>query len=182
MPNRGGFSWKRATGVTRTKQRISRSTGIPLSKSGRQRKVGKMVTGGCLIPGTLLISLVTVAALLAGCSSSSSQPTATADSQHTQQAASIDIAAVRANFTDECKVSIVVDDLFCTQVKVDAMTADGTTLIVPTTLNAAATDRAAALCDMLAVAHSDGNGNDLGYGSISILDEDGGDAAACSIR
>ncbi len=49
MTNRGGFSWKRALGVTRAKQRISRATGIPLTKSGRQRKVGKMVTGGCLV-------------------------------------------------------------------------------------------------------------------------------------
>lgn len=48
--NKGGFSWKRATGVTRAKSRISRATGIPLTKSGRQRKVGKMVTGGgCLV-------------------------------------------------------------------------------------------------------------------------------------
>jgi len=48
--NKGGFSWKRATGITRAKSRISRATGIPLTKSGRQRKIGKMVTGGgCLI-------------------------------------------------------------------------------------------------------------------------------------
>jgi hypothetical protein len=51
MPNRGGFSWKRLTGVTRAKQRISRTTGIPLTSSGRQRKVGQVVTGGgCLLP------------------------------------------------------------------------------------------------------------------------------------
>ena len=60
MPNKGGFSWKRATGVTRAKQRISRTTGIPLTKSGRQRKVGKMMTGGCLLP----ILLISLAALL----------------------------------------------------------------------------------------------------------------------
>jgi hypothetical protein len=48
--NKGGFSWKRATGITRVKSKISRATGIPLTKSGRQRKVGKMVTGGgCLV-------------------------------------------------------------------------------------------------------------------------------------
>jgi len=48
--NRGGFSWKRATGITRAKSRMSRATGIPWTKSGRQRKVGKMVTGGgCLV-------------------------------------------------------------------------------------------------------------------------------------
>jgi len=48
--NKGGFSWKRATGVTKAKSKISRATGIPITKSGRQRKVGKIVTnGGCLI-------------------------------------------------------------------------------------------------------------------------------------
>ena len=47
MPNRGGFSWKRATGITKQKQKISRATGIPLSRSGRQRKVGSMLTKGC---------------------------------------------------------------------------------------------------------------------------------------
>lgn len=40
--NKGGFSWKRALGVTRAKQKISRSIGIPLTKSGRQRKVGAL--------------------------------------------------------------------------------------------------------------------------------------------
>jgi hypothetical protein len=50
MPNRGGFSWKRVVGITRVKQNISRRTGIPMTKSGRQRKIGKMVTGGgCLL-------------------------------------------------------------------------------------------------------------------------------------
>lgn len=48
--NKGGFSWKRLTGVSRAKSKISRATGIPLTKSGRQRKVGKIVTGGgCLM-------------------------------------------------------------------------------------------------------------------------------------
>ena len=62
--NKGGFSWKRATGVTRAKQRISRKTGIPLTKSGRQRKVGRAVTGGgCLLP-TLMFGLILAAVLL----------------------------------------------------------------------------------------------------------------------
>jgi hypothetical protein len=53
--NKGGFSWKRATGVTRAKSRISRKTGIPLTRSGRQRKVGRAVTGGgCLAPAFML--------------------------------------------------------------------------------------------------------------------------------
>lgn len=46
MANYGGFSWKRALGITRVKQNIARSTGIPLTKSGRQRKLGAMMTGG----------------------------------------------------------------------------------------------------------------------------------------
>ncbi|MEY2740552.1 MAG: hypothetical protein ACO26C_03950 [Ilumatobacteraceae bacterium] len=35
------FSWKRALGVTRMKRRISRSTGIPLTRQGRRAKLGK---------------------------------------------------------------------------------------------------------------------------------------------
>jgi hypothetical protein len=40
--NKSGFSWKRALGITRAKQRISRATGIPWTRSGRQRKVGSV--------------------------------------------------------------------------------------------------------------------------------------------
>jgi len=46
----GGFSWKRAVGITKQKQKISKAVGVPLTKSGRQRKIGKMVTGkGCML-------------------------------------------------------------------------------------------------------------------------------------
>ena len=34
----GGFSWKRATGVTKVKSKVARATGIPTTKSGRKRK------------------------------------------------------------------------------------------------------------------------------------------------
>jgi len=64
MANRGGFSWKRATGITKAKQNISRKTGIPLTKSGRQRKAGKMVTGGCLTLVLQIIGLITLLGLL----------------------------------------------------------------------------------------------------------------------
>ena len=46
--NLGGFSWKRTTDITRMKSKISRFTGIPLAKSGRQRKYGAL-TGGYLM-------------------------------------------------------------------------------------------------------------------------------------
>ena len=35
------FSWKRALGVTSAKQKFARSTGIPTTKSGMERKVGR---------------------------------------------------------------------------------------------------------------------------------------------
>jgi hypothetical protein len=38
--NKGGFSWNRFLGVTTAKRRVSRATGVPWTRSGRQRKVG----------------------------------------------------------------------------------------------------------------------------------------------
>jgi hypothetical protein len=37
------FSWKRALGVTQAKQQFARTTGIPTSKSGLERKIGKTI-------------------------------------------------------------------------------------------------------------------------------------------
>lgn len=37
------FSWKRALGITQAKQKIARQTGIPTSKAGIERKIGKMI-------------------------------------------------------------------------------------------------------------------------------------------
>ena len=37
------FSLKRAVGITAAKQKISRSTGIPLTKGGLERKIGRIV-------------------------------------------------------------------------------------------------------------------------------------------
>lgn len=44
--NKGGFSWKRFVGISGAKARISRSTGIPFTRSGRHQKIGRSVTGG----------------------------------------------------------------------------------------------------------------------------------------
>lgn len=64
--NKGGFSWKRALGVTRAKTRLSRKIGIPLTKSGRQRKVGRAVTGGgCLLTVVMIGSLAAVVSWIA---------------------------------------------------------------------------------------------------------------------
>lgn len=57
MANKGGYSWKRATGVTKAKSDFARSTGIPTTKSGRQRKAGAMATG-CLIPILVVLGII----------------------------------------------------------------------------------------------------------------------------
>jgi hypothetical protein len=36
------WSWKRAMGISGLKNKISRKTHIPLTKSGRQRKIGRL--------------------------------------------------------------------------------------------------------------------------------------------
>jgi len=53
------FSWKRATGVTQAKRNFARATGIPTTRSGRQRKAGRMLTGGgCLMPILMVLGMV----------------------------------------------------------------------------------------------------------------------------
>lgn len=48
--NKGGFSWKRFVGISAVKSNISRKIGIPLTRSGRNQKIGRIVTGGgCLV-------------------------------------------------------------------------------------------------------------------------------------
>lgn len=61
-----GFSVKRASGITSVKRKISKSTGIPLSKSGRKRKVKRMATGGCCLLPVVAFALfcVTVSLLI----------------------------------------------------------------------------------------------------------------------
>ena len=56
--NRGGFSWKRLIGISAAKSRISRQIGIPLTRSGRQRKLGAAL--GCM---TIIIVAVVATGL-----------------------------------------------------------------------------------------------------------------------
>ena len=39
------FSWRRAVGVSALSGKISRKIGIPLTRSGRERKVGRNILG-----------------------------------------------------------------------------------------------------------------------------------------
>lgn len=45
------FSWRRAVGISAAQARLSRRIGIPLSRSGRQRKIGR--AAGCMLPLTI---------------------------------------------------------------------------------------------------------------------------------
>ncbi len=59
------FSWKRALDLSAAKGRLARMIGIPLTKSGRERKLGRLASGG----GCVLIigaGLVAAALLVAG--------------------------------------------------------------------------------------------------------------------
>ena len=40
--NKGGFSLKRLLGISAAKSNISRVIGVPLTRSGRQRKIGRL--------------------------------------------------------------------------------------------------------------------------------------------
>jgi hypothetical protein len=46
------FSWKRATGLSAAKSKLSRKIGIPLTKSGRRQKIGRLA--GCCVPFALI--------------------------------------------------------------------------------------------------------------------------------
>ncbi|MDD6553414.1 MAG: hypothetical protein PUF37_07510 [Prevotellaceae bacterium] len=39
------FSWKRALGISQARQKFARTTGIPTTKQGLERKVGKTILG-----------------------------------------------------------------------------------------------------------------------------------------
>ena len=46
------WSWKRASGLSAAKARLSRKIGVPLTRAGRRRKIGK--AAGCLVPIVVL--------------------------------------------------------------------------------------------------------------------------------
>jgi len=48
-----GFSWKRASGLSAAKSKLSRQIGVPLTRAGRQRKMGKAL--GCCVPAAFLL-------------------------------------------------------------------------------------------------------------------------------
>lgn len=44
--NKGGFSWKTLLGITALKRKVSRTTGIPMTRGGIERKIGAAILRG----------------------------------------------------------------------------------------------------------------------------------------
>lgn len=60
------FSWKRALGISAAKGRLSRKLGVPLTRAGRQRKMGKAI--GCsVIMAAIVTSLCALILALLVC-------------------------------------------------------------------------------------------------------------------
>lgn len=55
MPYGVSFSWRRAIGASAAKARISRQLGVPLTRSGQERKLGRLVGRGA---GLAIVGLI----------------------------------------------------------------------------------------------------------------------------
>ena len=119
--------------------------------------------------------VVAVAALaLAGCSS----PAMVA--VETTPPAAFDLALVKAHFSGVCTQPSFDIDEACRRMDIDGMTADGSVLNIPTTLNPSNVDRAREYCRFPATDHYEATrGEDLGYHTIRILDYNGGTLYEC---
>jgi hypothetical protein len=59
------FSWKRAVGISAAKAKFARETGIPTTRSGRQRKFGR--AAGCMTVAVMVLAVMAVVfALISG--------------------------------------------------------------------------------------------------------------------
>jgi len=58
------FSWNRALGITKAKRKISRATGIPMTRSGRRAKIGRVASGGGCLLGVVVALAVAVGAIV----------------------------------------------------------------------------------------------------------------------
>src|SRR5665213_1991523 len=57
--NLGGFSWKRLLGISAFKSRVSRTIGIPLTASGRRRKLGATIFNAIgPVAGTIAVASI----------------------------------------------------------------------------------------------------------------------------
>ena len=99
----------------------------------------------------------------------------------TPEPPSFDLSAVQATYTAGCGPPRTAVGLVCQQLRIHRMSAEGDTLTVRTRLSAEDRDRAAAICDQLAIAHFDREGRDLGYQFIEILTRASRTVATCQL-
>ena len=112
---------------------------------------------------------------LAGCSSQAVEPDV-----YSPEPAAFDLALVKSHFTVACIHPIFGVDEACQQMEIDGMTADGSSLNIPTGLNPSNVDRAREYCLFPATDHyGAAKGEDLGYHTIRILDYNGGILYEC---
>lgn len=101
------FSWKRALGISAAKGRLSRAIGIPLTRSGRKQKIGRMLgggggggkpSGGCCGCLVLIVAVLFIVKLLSAVlgDSSASHSTTNADSSTTGKSTSAALATAGA--------------------------------------------------------------------------------------
>jgi hypothetical protein len=114
---------------------------------------------------------------LAGCSS----PTVEPDLTERPQPAAFDLALVKMHFTNACTNPTFDVEFACRQMDIAGMTADGSTLVVPTELDPSARrdGRGDEVCHLPATVHYDRTGDDFGFDTIVILGAHGDTIATC---
>jgi hypothetical protein len=91
------------------------------------------------------------------------EPSETADPLPTPPGPAFDIAAVKAAFRAECEAPTVLEDETCDLIDIDAMRAAGDNLFVPLTFPKMNAVRAQGICEEIAAAQDDLDGEPLGY-------------------
>ena len=79
-----------------------------------------------------------------------------------------DVAAVKSHFADACQAPTMLEGETCERIEVDGMWGDGIYLMVPTTGLHGHPARSMAVCEQIASAHRDLEGEPLGYDLVII--------------
>jgi hypothetical protein len=84
------FSWKRALGISAAKGRISRSIGVPLTRSGRRQKLGRMVESGSIVVVVAMI-FTAAAGLVVGLVNAIASIVVAASRSRSRRASDVDV-------------------------------------------------------------------------------------------
>ena len=92
-----------------------------------------------------------------------------------------DLELVQMAIVAECEVEpVLFDEETCAQVNGEQVAADGMTLRVPASIDAADVERAEVICEQIAEMRFTGESNeDVGFDTVEILDSEGSVAAEC---